>query len=78
MPTFTKNVKRATHQAKGDLRLLLTFTYHGCPRIPPVGLKPHASTALRRCCEGYIALPILPIPKMAQTRIIIGDLSLFC
>jgi len=35
-------------QAKGDLRLLLTFTYHGCPHIPrkkfaacTSGLKPN-------------------------------------
>jgi len=40
---------------EGDLRLLLTFTYHGCPRIPfvpaflsvPAFLLPHSFKALR-------------------------------
>jgi hypothetical protein len=40
-------------QVSGDLRLLLTFTYHGCPRIFPTN---------------YHSVPILPRPRLPFGR----------
>src|SRR5713101_8341271 len=45
-PTRHPHFESLLFQVPGDLRLLLTFTYHGCPRISPLSpqsrLSPHS------------------------------------